>query len=125
MSQPTQDVRSGFLAAAAAYTIWGVLPLYLKLVSFAGPWEVLCSRILWTIPAAFVAVQLLFGLLSIAAGILLISQVTLNGRVLEASLLLVAMLIGGGLAYGAAYIGQGIGSEQMYELRSFLDHALD
>ncbi|MBL8940635.1 MAG: hypothetical protein JNM69_39185 [Archangium sp.] len=77
---------------------------------------------IWT---AFVAVQLLFGLLSIAAGILLISQVTLNGRVLEASLLLAAMLVGGGLAYGAAYIGQGIGSEQMYELRSFLDHALD
>lgn len=77
---------------------------------------------IWT---AFVAVQLLFGLLSIAAGILLISQVTLDGRVLEAVALLVAMLVGGGLAYGAAYIGQGIGSEQMYELRSFLDHALD
>ena len=61
MSQLTQDVRSGFLAAAAAYTIWGVLPLYLKLVSFAGPWEVLCSRILWTIPAAFVAVQFMGG----------------------------------------------------------------
>lgn len=76
---------------------------------------------IWT---AFVAVQALFGLLSIAAGIILISQVTLGGRVVEASVGLAAMLIGGGLSYGAAYIGQGIGSEQMYELRSFLDHAL-
>ena len=77
---------------------------------------------IWT---AFVAVQALFGLLSIAAAILLISQLSLrDGRVLEASLGLAAMLIGGGLSYGAAYIGQGFGSEQMYELRSFLDAAL-
>lgn len=76
---------------------------------------------IWT---AFVAVQALFGLLSIAAAVLLYSQVTLNGRVLEASAGLAAMLIGGGLAYGAAYVGQGFGSEQMYELRAFLDVAL-
>lgn len=75
----------------------------------------------WT---AFIALQLLFALLSIAAGIFLISQLTLGGLVLEAALSLVAMLVGGGLAYGAAYVGQGLGSEQMYELRAFLDQAL-
>jgi hypothetical protein len=37
---------------------------------------------------------------------------------------LAAMLFGGGFSYGAAYVGQGIGSEQMYELRAFLDAAL-
>ena len=76
---------------------------------------------IWT---AFIGVQLLFVLLSIGAGIFLISQLTLNGNVMLASLTLLAMLVGGGLSYGAAYIGQGIGSEQMYELRSFLDAAL-
>jgi hypothetical protein len=76
---------------------------------------------IWT---AFVAVQVLFGLLSIAAAVLLYSQVTLNGRVLEAAVALVVMLVGGGLSYGAAYVGQGFGSEQMYELRAFLDVAL-
>ncbi len=29
-----------------------------------------------------------------------------------------------GFVYGAAFIGQGLGSEQMYELRTFLDHVL-
>ena len=76
---------------------------------------------IWT---AFIGVQLLFVLLSIGAGIFLISQLTLGGNVLLASLTLLAMLVGGGLSYGAAYSGQGIGSEQMYELRSFLDAAL-
>jgi chloramphenicol-sensitive protein RarD len=52
----TPDIRAGFIAAFAAYAIWGVLPLYLKLVGFAGPWEVLASRILWSLPAAGLAV---------------------------------------------------------------------
>ena len=61
MNQQTTDVRTGFIAAAAAYGIWGVLPLYLKLVGFAGPWEVLCARILWSIPAAMLAVMFMGG----------------------------------------------------------------
>lgn len=30
-----------------------------------------------------------------------------------------------GFVYGAVFIGQGLGSEQMYTLRSFVDHALE
>lgn len=30
-----------------------------------------------------------------------------------------------GFVYGAAFIGQGLGSEQMYELRTFLDNVLE
>ena len=30
-----------------------------------------------------------------------------------------------GFVYGAAFIGQGLGAEQMYILRSFVDHAID
>lgn len=55
------DRRAGFLAAAAAYVIWGFLPLYLKLVAFAGPAEVLGQRILWSIPAAMLAVFVMSG----------------------------------------------------------------
>lgn len=76
---------------------------------------------LWT---GFVAVQLLFGLSSIAALVFLISRWTLGGSLVEPLLALGAMLFGGGFSYGAAYVGQGFGSEQMYELRSFLDDAL-
>jgi len=75
----------------------------------------------WT---GFVGVQLLFGLLSVAAGIWLISMLTLGRDPWFAVGLLVLMLFGGGFSYGAAYVGQGFGSEQMYQLRSFLDDAL-
>lgn len=61
MNQHTPDVRAGFMAAAAAYGIWGILPLYLKLVGFAGPWEVLCARIVWSVPAAMMAVMFMGG----------------------------------------------------------------
>jgi len=30
-----------------------------------------------------------------------------------------------GFVYGAAFIGQGLGADEMYELRSFVDHALE
>lgn len=76
---------------------------------------------LWTM---FVALQLMFALLSVAAGIFLISRLTLGGDLLLPIGLLAAMLFGGGFSYGAAYVGQGFGSEQMYELRAFLDAAL-
>jgi chloramphenicol-sensitive protein RarD len=55
------QTRAGFIAAAASYGIWGLLPLYLKLVGFAGPWEVLAARILWSIPAAMLAVMFMGG----------------------------------------------------------------
>jgi hypothetical protein len=76
---------------------------------------------LWT---AFVALQLLFALLAVGAGVFLISRLTLGGGLGLPLGLLGAMLFGGGFSYGAAYVGQGFGSEQMYELRAFLDGAL-
>jgi chloramphenicol-sensitive protein RarD len=48
--------RAGFWAAAGAYAIWGLLPLYLKQTAFASPWEVLAQRILWSAPFAALAV---------------------------------------------------------------------
>jgi chloramphenicol-sensitive protein RarD len=41
--------------------IWGLLPLFLKQVSFASPWEILGQRVLWSIPAAAGAVALFGG----------------------------------------------------------------
>jgi hypothetical protein len=75
----------------------------------------------WT---SFVAVQLLFGLLSIGAGVWVTSMLMLDRDPWLAVGTLGLMLFGGGFAYGAAYVGQGVGSEQMYELRAFLDAAL-
>ncbi|MBK9034512.1 MAG: hypothetical protein IPL61_25140 [Myxococcales bacterium] len=76
---------------------------------------------LWT---TFVATQLLFGILALGLAIYVFSLWSLGQGLLVPALLLAGALIGGGLSYGTAYIGQGLGSEQMYELRSFLDAAL-
>ncbi len=55
------DRRAGFLVAAAAYILWGFLPLYLKLLSAIDVREVLAQRILWAAPSAFIAVFLMSG----------------------------------------------------------------
>lgn len=51
-----KERRAGFICAFSAYTFWGVLPLYLKLVGFADPLEILGMRILWSVPAALTIV---------------------------------------------------------------------
>lgn len=76
---------------------------------------------IWT---TFVAMQLLFALLSAAAAIYLTSVLIMGGNAVVPLAALIGFLVCGGLAYGAAYVGQGFGSEQMYELRAFLDRAL-
>jgi chloramphenicol-sensitive protein RarD len=42
----------GFLFALSAYGLWGVLPLFLKLVDHLPAAEVVAHRILWSIPIA-------------------------------------------------------------------------
>ena len=48
------------------------------------------------------------------------SQVMLDRTPWALSLVPGAAVIGG-FVYGAAFIGQGLGAEQMYELRAFID----
>jgi chloramphenicol-sensitive protein RarD len=55
------DRRAGFIAAASAYAMWGFLPLYLKLISFADVREVLAQRMVWAIPAALIAIAIMSG----------------------------------------------------------------
>lgn len=62
MSQPAAgQIRLGLLSAFGAYLMWGLLPLFLKQVGFASPWEILGQRVLWSIPAAALAVALFGG----------------------------------------------------------------
>lgn len=41
--------RRGSLAGLAAYTAWGVFPLYFHALAPAGAWEILAHRIVWTL----------------------------------------------------------------------------
>jgi chloramphenicol-sensitive protein RarD len=44
-----QETRRGAVFATAAFTFWGVTPLYYKLLLSVGPLEVLAHRIFWTV----------------------------------------------------------------------------
>ncbi|MDN3645816.1 EamA family transporter RarD [Pontixanthobacter aestiaquae] len=49
---------SGLPAALGAYTIWGLLPLYLILVQSVPPFEFVGWRIIWTLPLCLLIVAL-------------------------------------------------------------------
>jgi chloramphenicol-sensitive protein RarD len=49
---PDNAATRGFLFALSAYTLWGVLPLFLKLVDHIPAVEVVAHRILWSVPIA-------------------------------------------------------------------------
>jgi chloramphenicol-sensitive protein RarD len=46
----TQRQRDGVIAGITAYTLWGFLPIYLKLVAAVPAFEVLAHRIVWAVP---------------------------------------------------------------------------
>lgn len=46
----SKDTRDGLIAAFVAYLMWGVLPVYFKLVGDVAVTEVLVHRIVWAVP---------------------------------------------------------------------------
>lgn len=45
----TQQTTAGFFAALSAFLMWGLLPIYWKLVITVDPMEILCHRIVWSL----------------------------------------------------------------------------
>ena len=99
-------MNKGILSAALAYVIWGLFPLYFKLLSDIAPLEVLVHRVLWSLLflLAVLAVRRqwdwlkqarsqprLLGVSAISASLLSVNWLTYiwsvtNGHVIEASL---------------------------------------
>ena len=124
------DRRAGFIAAALAYISWGFLPLYLKFIGFADVREILAQRILWSAPAALIAVFAMSGwkqgwgeigaalnprmlaTLAASAAFLLVNWglyvwLVLNDRVIESSLAyFLALLVS--VAVGAIFFSERI-----------------
>ena len=50
--------RRGVLFGIGAYTLWGVFPLYFRLLDASGPLEILVHRILWSLVACLLVVAL-------------------------------------------------------------------
>jgi chloramphenicol-sensitive protein RarD len=46
---PQRSARTGLLYGIAAYSMWGVFPLYFHLLSDVPSWLVLCHRIFWSV----------------------------------------------------------------------------
>ncbi|MEW5721798.1 MAG: EamA family transporter RarD [Thermodesulfobacteriota bacterium] len=55
----TREQRLGVLSALGAFAFWGIVPVYFKAVGPAGPSEILCHRIFWSVP--FTALLLTLG----------------------------------------------------------------
>jgi chloramphenicol-sensitive protein RarD len=59
MTDPhTTDTRDGVVAGLIAYSIWGVLPVYFKIVATVAPLEVLLHRVVWAIPFGALIIHL-------------------------------------------------------------------
>jgi len=43
------DQRAGLLFALTAYTVWGIAPVYFRLLEFASPVEIVAHRIVWSV----------------------------------------------------------------------------
>ena len=99
-------LRLGFIAAIAAYTFWGLFPLYLKLLSAVSALEILAHRVFWSVPfgAVIILVRRQWGevlaaiksprvvallavaAVAIASNWLIYVWAVINDRILEASL---------------------------------------
>ncbi len=47
-SHGKREARTGLVYGLAAYTMWGVFPLYFKALAHVSPWRIVCHRILWS-----------------------------------------------------------------------------
>ncbi|KPF78213.1 protein rarD [alpha proteobacterium AAP81b] len=61
MNDAPATARAGLLAGSGAYLIWGLLPLYLKLLTGIPAGEVLAHRIVWSLPVMAVVTTLAGG----------------------------------------------------------------
>ena len=52
----TPAQRLGFFSALGCYTMWGLLPLYFKVLGHVAPEDMLAHRIVWSVPTGLVLI---------------------------------------------------------------------
>ena len=57
-NEPAKTANSGLIMAFGAYLIWGIMPLYLRLVHWVPPYEFIGWRIIWTLPLCLAVIAL-------------------------------------------------------------------
>lgn len=54
----SSSIKLGFFAALGAYTVWGLLPLYFKVLGHVAPEFMLAHRIVWSLPTGLILIIL-------------------------------------------------------------------
>jgi chloramphenicol-sensitive protein RarD len=83
-----QHPRRGFLFGVAAYGLWGVLPVYFKLIEILPAVDIVAHRILWSLPFLALIILLSRGWPKVAAairdrrtiGILFVTSLLIGGN---------------------------------------------
>jgi len=57
-SEQESSARKGFFFALGAYSIWGVLPLYFKVLEHISALELLAHRVIWAVPIALFFIRM-------------------------------------------------------------------
>lgn len=96
---PSSKPRSGLYMALGAYVIWGLFPLYLRLISEISPWHVVGWRIIFTVPVCLLFAAVMRQLADVRA-------VLRQPRTLV-TLALSALLVGGNWVVYIAAINHG------------------
>ena len=86
-NQGTAHHRSGFLLGLLAYALWGVLPIYFKIIEVLPATDIVAHRVLWSLPFLAVLIGLTRGWQKIRAAV--------AQRRTIAILFVTALLIGG------------------------------
>jgi chloramphenicol-sensitive protein RarD len=47
---PAQHSQTGLVLGLLAYALWGVLPLYFKVIAVVAPFDIVAHRVLWSLP---------------------------------------------------------------------------
>lgn len=92
MMQDQSDRRAGLLFGLGAYLLWGVLPLYFKLLAAVPPIEIVANRILWSLILLGILVALWRRWAAIRAA-------AANGRILLILTLTAALIAANWLIY--------------------------
>lgn len=83
----SREQKIGVLYAVSAFGFWGLVPIYFKAVAHVTPLEILCHRVVWSVP--------LTALLITLGGDWPALRTALGNRKVPATLLLTATLVAG------------------------------
>lgn len=97
-----KEPRGAFFIALGAFLMWGFLPIYLKSMHETSPWVIVCARIIWTIPWAFMIAAFFDGISSIKVSKRTLLFLALSGAFISGNWTLYTWSVNNGMIMEAA-----------------------